>query len=329
IVSATSNQTIQLAEINDGTCSTVLSNTETVIVNPNPILTSLTSNSPICSGNDAEFTLVGTANATVSYTINGGTTQTVVLDGPDDLMVTIVSATSNQTIQLAEINDGTCSTVLSNTETVIVNPNPILTSLTSNSPICSGNDAEFILAGTPNATVSYTINGGTTQTVVLDGTGNGMVTIVSATSNQTIQLTEIHDGTCSTVLSNTETVIVNPNPILTSLTSNSPICSGSDAEFTLVGTANATVSYTINGGTTQTVVLDGSGNGIVTIVSATSNQTIQLTEINDRTCSTVLNNTETVIVNPNPILTSLTSNSPICSGNDAEFILAGTPNATV
>src|SRR5690606_11763696 len=145
----------------------------------NPILTSLTSNSPICSGNDAEFTLVGTANATVSYTINGGTTQTVVLDGSGNGMVTIVSASSDQTIQLAEINDGTCSTVLSNTETVIVNPNPILTSLTSNSPICSGNDAEFILAGTPNTTVSYTINGGATQTVVLDGTGNGMITIVS------------------------------------------------------------------------------------------------------------------------------------------------------
>ena len=54
-----------------------------------------------------------------------------------------------------------------------------------------------------------------------------------------------------------------PNPTAT-VTSVSPICSGSNAVFTLNGTPNAEVTYSLSsGGGTQTIALDASrcGNG--------------------------------------------------------------------
>ncbi|MGJ8593939.1 MAG: T9SS type B sorting domain-containing protein [Aquaticitalea sp.] len=58
-----------------------------------------------------------------------------------------------------------------------------------------------------------------------------------------------------------------------------PLCQGEDAEFLVTGPANAEVSYTINGGGVQIIVLDASGNGTVSIANPPIDQTIVLTQI--------------------------------------------------
>jgi len=325
----TANTIITLIDIALSGCNTILTNTVTVVVNVNPVFTTLSTTSPVCSGSDAVFTLVGTPNATVSYDINGGATTTVVLDGTGNGTVTVSGVTLNTIITLSNIALSGCNTALTNTTTVVVTANPVLTSLSAISPVCSGGDAVFTLVGTPNATISYDINGGATTTVVLDGAGNGIVTVSGVTANTIITLSDIALSGCNTILTNTATVVVNINPVLTSLSTTLPVCSGGDAVFTLVGIPNATVSYDINGGASTTVVLDGAGNGTVTVSGVTANTTITLSNIVISGCATVLTNTATVVVNPNPVLTSLTSNGPICTEDDAIFTIVGTPNAVV
>ncbi|WP_261793676.1 PKD domain-containing protein, partial [Psychroserpens burtonensis] len=61
--------------------------------------------------------------------------------------------------------------------------------------ICDGDDAVFNITGTANASVTYTINGGAVQTVVLDGTGNATVTITAPTADQTLNLIDVSLGT--------------------------------------------------------------------------------------------------------------------------------------
>jgi hypothetical protein len=135
------------------------------------------------------FTLDGTANGVVSYTINGGTAQTVTLDTNGDATVTITAPTADVTILLSSIAIGTCSTTLTNTTTVVVKPVPSLTGVTSNTPICAGQDAVFTITGTAGATVNYTLNGGTATSVVLNGTGEATVTVSAATTNQELLYT--------------------------------------------------------------------------------------------------------------------------------------------
>ncbi len=327
--SVTVDTVIALNQISTASCTVGISNTATVQVLSSVVFGTLTATTPVCSGGDAVFTLTGTANATVTYTINGGANQTVVLDATGAGSVTITGVTADTTILLNNISLGSCSTTLTDSATVTVLPNPALVSLTANTPICSGDNAVFNLVGTANATVTYTIDGGANQTVVLDASGNGSVTITGVTANTTMTLSQITLSSCSTALTNTATVVVVTNPSITTLTAATPICSGSNAVFTLTGTANTTVTYTINGGANQTVVLDASGNGSVTVTGVTVDTTILLSQISIGSCVSTLTNTATVVVLPNPTLATLTSITPICSGGDAEFALTGTPNATV
>ena len=320
--------TITVLDLNTGCFSLPFD----VIIDPvpqTPTFGTLTATTPVCSGGDAIFALSGTANATVTYTINTGTNQTVVLDATGNATVTINAVTADTSILLSQISLGTCNATLSNTATVVVSPNPTFGNLTATTPVCSGGDAIFTLSGTSNATVTYTINSGANQTVVLDATGSATITINAVTADTTILLSQITLGTCNTTLSTTATVVVSPNPTFGTLTATTPICSGGNAVFTLSGTANATVTYTINTGTNQTVVLDASGNATVTINAVTADTSILLSQISLATCNTTISTTATVVVSPNPTFGNLTAVTPICSGEDAEFTLSGTANSSV
>ncbi|QEE50826.1 T9SS type B sorting domain-containing protein [Flavobacterium alkalisoli] len=60
---------------------------------------------------------------------------------------------------------------------------------------------------------------------------------------------------------------------------NSSVCNGTDAQFTVTGTPDAEVAYTINGGTQETIILDVNGEAVITLPSVTENQLIELVSI--------------------------------------------------
>jgi hypothetical protein len=98
--------------------------------------------------------------------------------------------------------------------TIVVNPLPTAAVSTINSSICAEEDAVFNLTGTNNAIVTYKINGGADLTITLSGAGSANVTISNATSNQTLTLVSVNDGTCSEIITGTKTVTVHPLPTI-------------------------------------------------------------------------------------------------------------------
>ena len=215
---------------------------------------------------------------------------------------------------------GQCANVFT-PYTVIVNPAPSVTNITSNTPICFGEDATFTVTGTANASLDYTINavGGTT---VLDAAGIAIITVSSPpVGNVTLNLSNIDNGACNTALTNSSTVVVRALPTVTSLTAvNSSICLGSDAEFTIQGTANTTVTYQVNSGSNQTATLNASGqSGTINVPNPTTDVIIQLIDINDGTCSNTLSNTITITVNSVPTPTIDITSLPTCPNQTADF----------
>ena len=311
-------------------CTTNIIKQGTITINALPVVSSLTSNTPICVGSDAVFTINGTAGSVVTYTINGGSNQTVTIPTSGQATVTISAPSTNVVIALSNVSLNSCSTTLSNTTTVDVRPVPSVTSFTSNNSICSGSSAIFTINGSANATVTYTVNGGTSSTTTLNGSGVGTISLTNTTANVSVALSQIDNGACNTSLSNTANVTVLALPNVTALTSNSPICSGSNAIFTITGTANATLSYTLNGGTSTDVNLDASGSYSIPIINATANQTVQLTNVFDGTCNRTLTNSATVVVNPFPNSPSLSPQSDtFCIGEEMIFNVTGGANEIV
>lgn len=311
-------------------CATNIIKQGTITINPLPTVSGLTSNTPICVGSDAVFTINATAGSVVTYTINGGSNQTVTIPTSGQATVTITAPSSNIVIALSNVSLNSCSTTLTNTTTVDVRPVPSVTLLTSNTSICSGSNAVFTINGSANATVTYSVNGGSANTTTINGSGVGTITLSNTTATVSVTLSQINNGACSTSLTNSANVSVLALPNVTALTSNSPICSGSNAIFTITGTANATVSYSLNGATSTNVTLNATGTSVIPITNATANQTLQLTNVFDGTCNRALTNSATVVVNPFPNTPTLSPQSDtFCIGEEMIFNVSGGANEIV
>uniref|UniRef100_UPI00094BC611 PKD-like domain-containing protein n=1 Tax=Tenacibaculum agarivorans TaxID=1908389 RepID=UPI00094BC611 len=221
---------------------------------------------------------------------------------------------------------GGCNTV-SATGTITVNALPVANPITGPTEVCVSSTID-LTEGTAG-TIAW--NSSDTGVATIDT--NGVVTGVSAgTTDITYTVTDVNG--CTSLSSTAYSITVNVLPVFTSLNSNSPICEGDDAEFTIQGTPNTELTYNINGNANQTVLLNGSGSAIITETSATSDVTINLIslEITSTGCLINLTNTNTVIVNPNPVLASVSdiivcddmSGTQSLNANDAITLNANT-----
>jgi gliding motility-associated-like protein len=305
-----------------------------LIIETIPVVTISTS-SPICSGNSATFSFTGTPNATVIYTLNSGVNQTQTLDLLGQASLIIPTVITPQQIDLMSISSGTatnCSQSLS--QSIAVNIITIPTaSISAPATICSGSSVAVTFSGTPNAIVNYTENGGAIQSQTLDNTGQSTLTIPNVTSSKQIDLISVtsgSSGSCFQNLTQSITINVAASPIAT-IVSAASICSGSAATIDFTGTPNATVTYTINSGVNETQILDSSGFGTITIPNVTSPQQIDLISVSGGspfTCSQNLSQSITIGTVTIPTA-SISAPTAICSGNPATITFTGTPNAII
>ncbi|UOE41613.1 hypothetical protein MTP09_02960 [Chryseobacterium suipulveris] len=102
-------------------CSQTISGSSTVTVNALPTAT-VVATSPICTGENAVFTITGTPNAVVTYNLNGGSNTTVTFDSAGSATVTVNAVTTSQVLNaISASNPATsCAQNLNGTATVVV-----------------------------------------------------------------------------------------------------------------------------------------------------------------------------------------------------------------
>ncbi|MEZ4854600.1 PKD domain-containing protein [Flavobacterium sp.] len=293
-----------------------------------PIFTSITSNTPICAGENAVFTFTGTANATINFMVDG-TSQSAMLDASGSYVYTLTNASSNVVVTMVNIQQNTCTVTLTDSETVVVNPLPTINPITNNGAICAGENAIFTIEGTPNAFVNYDINGvaGTTQ---IESDGDVAVVVMGATVDQVITLQLLTDSvtSCTTTLTNTATISVLSLPTADMSTTSNLVCLNGMTTLTFTGTPNATVSFT-DGTTVYTETLDGTGYVAFTTPMLTTTTTYTLTSVvssGTPSCTVALSDSETISITPTPAITSIDYDA-ICDG-DLANILVNMNNAT-
>uniref|UniRef100_UPI00359439CF beta strand repeat-containing protein n=1 Tax=Haliscomenobacter sp. TaxID=2717303 RepID=UPI00359439CF len=183
----------------------------------------VTNNGPICSGQNAVFTVTGTNGANLTYNTGGANTM-LVLNGTNQL-ITVNGVTANTTLTLVSVSTASpaCTTPLSATSTVVVNSSPTLGTLTT-SAVCEGQTAMINVTGLlPNSTgsVTYTYPGLVTP-VVVNGTSTAAGTYAFTTdplplaaNGLVISVIKVATSTCETNFATgvkTVTLQVNPNP---------------------------------------------------------------------------------------------------------------------
>ncbi len=216
--------TVQVVESGSGCPATP--QTISVVVNIAPVAPTVTANAAsVCSGADAQFTITGDANATVTYQINGGADQNITLDAAGQAVITEPNVSTDTAISITELVnslgcsiDLTASPVTATVSVLAAITEPTITSM--NNPICLGEDAEFVIAGDAGAVVTYSLDGGvTSQTITIESDGDVVVTVPTASpaTDITLEISEVSAGSCSSNFTISETIMVNDAPTTTAI----------------------------------------------------------------------------------------------------------------
>ncbi|POS01417.1 hypothetical protein Q361_111128, partial [Flavobacterium croceum DSM 17960] len=316
-------------------CSSVLTESDTITVLPLPTA-NISGSSTICSNTSTTITFWGTSNSIVTYTVNGGSNQTITLDSSGNATLNTGNLTTTSTYSLVSVSSATtpvCTQLISDSAVVTVIPQPTA-SISGTTTICSGNSATISFTGTPNAIVTYTVNGGVNQTITLDTVGNASLSTGNISSSEVYNLLQVSTQTipsCSQTLSGTATISVLPLATA-SISGSSTICYNTSTTITFTGTPDAIITYTVNGGSNQTIALDSTGNATLNTGNLTSNTTYSLVSVGSATipvCTQSISGSATVTVNPILMASVSTTSSYVCQGSNVVFTFSGTPLATV
>ncbi len=180
---------------------------------------------------------------TVSFTgtVSGGTATGYSWTGPGGFTSTLLNptitggtASESGTYVLTVSSSASCSSSAGTSVTIY----PALSAtVTGTSTLCSGGTGSVTISGTPNATVYYKINGGSTMNATIGAGGSvtmstGVLTTGSSSTTYTYSLVSesIAGGRCSVSLSGTWVITVYPQP--TVISGSTSICTGISSTFT-------------------------------------------------------------------------------------------------
>ena len=178
-------------------------------------------------------------------TINFYTTLANAIDGVSPLPNIIANTSNPQTIYAKVTNNTSgCSSITD--FQLEVYPVPNATFSVSSTTVCQSEEVIITFTGTPNAVVEYTVNGGTTQTAILDATGVfQLVDIIAVTTIYNLIGIKILDSDdtviCSQSKSESITISVSSTPLPTVATT-APTCTVDG--FTEITNYDATLTYT-------------------------------------------------------------------------------------
>ncbi len=265
-----------------------------VIVAPTPAAPTLSSNTPVCSGN--VLNLFSNTVAGGTYVWTGPNSFSSALEDPTIAAAT-VAATGTYSLT---ISVGGCTSPMSTTS-VVVNPTPAAPTVGSNSPVCSGQTLNLTANTVVGATYTWT-GPNSFSSALEDPSIVGATIAATGTYSLTIAV-----GGCTSALSSVSVIVAN-TPSAPTLSSNTPVCSGNTLNLFSNTVAGGTYSWT-GPNSFSSALEDPTIAGVTIAATGTYSLTISIGGC------TSPQSTVAVVVNPTPAAPTVGSNSPVCSGN--------------
>lgn len=228
-----------------------------------------------------------------------------------------VAGTFNYTITTT----GGCGTAVVATGSLTVNSLPTVTGVSTVATTCSNlnQSAVFTISGTSGTTVSYTLNG-TPGSVTLSSS-YALVTIPSVTTTQTMILTSVSNGTCSTTPSGssmTATTLVS-NTCQPMTECNLAVLRIGNGSTTLSASSTAAFDQTVQ----ERLVTDGSNNTSIDWSSNFSGSNLLTNEGNASSVSTGFLNSYNGILGVPGYTSAATTTSVSTQNTKAASLISG------
>lgn len=332
---------VGVRESGSNACSNGAAGSATVVVNPLPSA-AVSGTTVVCQNSSSPailFTGSGaTAPYTFTYTINGGSDQTVTTVSGNSIAVAVPTTAPGlftyRLVSVKEAGGSTCTNAASGAASVLVNPLPTAM-IVGNNTVCQNSVSPQVVftgsGGTAPYTFSYKVNDGFVQTVATT-TGNAFAIDVptAAAGTWVFTLVAVQDASassCTNSASGHATVVINPLP-MASISGSTTVCQNSTAPVILFtgsgGTAPYTFSYKINGGSLQTITTTSGNSVTLSVPTSTPGEyvysLISVQESSGTSCMNTASGTATVTVNQLSTA-SISGTASVCEYSSSPIIV--------
>jgi gliding motility-associated-like protein len=287
--------------VSAGTCSSTM--TTLVTVNPTPSVQSAGSNSPVCEGNSINLSATTLAMGTLSWDWTGPGAYSSTQQNP-----TIGSASpGNAGVYNVTVTvDGCASAPYPVNVNVIATP--AITATSQNPNACGSSTGSITLSGLVNGS-GYVVNydkNGVPQTSFTQTASGGNVTIGSLSAGTYTNITVSLNG-CPSNIVGPITLSDPTQPPTPVLNAGGPYCEGDNVQITVNNITGATWNWSGPGGFSGTTQ-----NANITNIQTTQAGTYTLVATVNG-CNSLPANAQ-IVVNPVPVVPTITTNSPVCQG---------------
>ncbi|NUO02468.1 MAG: hypothetical protein HUU01_17830, partial [Saprospiraceae bacterium] len=314
-----------------------------------PCSINITSNpqgASICSGGTHTMTVAATTTAgTLNYqwqsSPNGSTWTNISGATSSSYTTPALTTTTHYRVNVGATGSG-CSTISSSTAIVTVSADPQISIISWKSELCVSESTtlEATKSGGVNCSaVQWQYRPGTTGAWINLGTGNSINTSTSLAAGD-YQYRALYNcsGTgCDNAISNTVTITIYADPVVSISANTTTVCAGGSATLTAVASGGGTcaaVLWQYRLGTTGTWTNLTSGNTLTTSTSlavGTHQYRAYYNCVDAGGCGTATSNTVTFTVVADPSISTHPAGTTLCvSGTHTLSVVAagGTPSLT-
>ena len=306
-------------------CNTNMAGSASITVNPLPTAYPVTGGGNYCQGGAGVHVGIANSETGVNYTLYNGTAVVGTQSGLAGLPVDFGAQTAAGSYWVASTNSLTgCNNNMAGNANVGINPLPAVYTVTGGGVYCEGSTGVRVgLSGSVGGFSYQLMNGSTpTGTAML---GNGAAIdfgIQSTTGVYSVKASNVTTS-CSSNMSATANVTVNPRPAVYSVTGGGSYCAGgTGVAVGLIGSSYGINYQLYNGSSAIDLPIGGTGSplnfGLHTLAGT---YTIKATNVLTG-CTNAMGSSATINITPTvvPSVTiSATPGNTVCVGSAATF----------
>jgi hypothetical protein len=251
-----------------GSCGVPATNSAMLFVNAKTIITIPPANTTNCPGTTANFSVNATGSGLTYQWYRG----VAPLSGRTDSTLTLPHVTSADAGIYSVVVSGACGTPVTNSATLFVNENTVVVyGGSTNETVCPGMTVNFFEYATGTDLVYQWYKG----TTPLAGQTTNFLTLTNVSASDAGTYNLVISGACGAPVTNRATLFVNAVTIVTTPPSNTTVCPGMTANFSVNATGsgltyqwyNATGALAGQTGSTLSLpAVSASDAGVYTVV---------------------------------------------------------------
>lgn len=298
-------------------CTNSMTGTATVVINPLPNAYSTFGGGSYCAGDAGVAVGLSSSQTGISYQLyNTGTATGAAISGTGySISFGLQTAAGTYSILATNTTTG-CQKVMFGSSAVVVNPLPIVYSVTGGGSYCAGGSGVIVGLNSSETGVNYTTYNGASAYSTVGGIGSAIdFGYVYAAGTYTVLATNYMTG-CTSAMSGSATVGVNTPPSAFTVTGGGSYCTGGSGVAVGLASSSSSASYTLYNGTTATgAPVSGTGSAIsFGNQTAAGTYTVRATSTANG-CTTGMTGSATVSVNAAPTAFTVTGGGAYCAGS--------------